>query len=387
MSTELLPAMAAEVADSAYALRLSTDMLDVATAAPTARDAFDLIRGTRLTGVTGLGATMAQQRTGFGYVARGKNSQQGECLISVRGTFKTSAYDWITNLRMAGVTGPSGYTVHAGFWAAAQALLPQIRQALKTQGDVSTIHLVGHSLGGAIATLLADSLSGTGCKLQLYTFGAPRAGVSLHAEYLTGRLGASNIHRVYHDTDPVPMLPVFPYSHVPWGDNAYRLQGPGKLVCLDAHLMPEYLRSVGKADWKSLPVLQKGLGSFEQAEAWLQDVADAGGTSIMLSATALRLILSALGWILQQLGHVAGLAVLGGATIIDTLAQLLYTGALQSVRLAMMIRNLIGAAMRFMGRSVVASANITIAFVGYVLGMLFRLISIVAVRAVDAVLR
>lgn len=385
MSSELSPVQAAEIADSAYALRLSTEMLDAAIAVPTVRDAFDVVHGTRLVGATGLGNSVIKQRTGFGYVARGRNSRQGECLISVRGTFKTSACDWLSNLRMAGVAGPSGYTVHAGFWAAAQTLLPQIRQAIKTLGDLSTIHVVGHSLGGAIATLVADSLGDTGCKLQLYTFGAPRAGVGLHAEYLTRRIGAENIHRVYHDTDPVPMVPVFPYSHMPWRENAYRLKGPGKVICLDAHMMPQYRRSVGGASWRSLPVLQSGLGSFEQAEAWLKDAADAGGTSIMLSATALRWILSALDWILKQIGHGAGLAVLGGATIIDTLAQLLYTGALQSVRLAMMIRNLIGAIMSFLGRSVAAATNITVAFVEYVLSLLFHFISNIAKRAADAV--
>ena len=387
MSNDLSPAQAAEIADSAYALRLSTDMVDAATAAPTAREAFDLMGGTRLTGSTGLGSSPISQRTGFGYVARGRNARERERLVSIRGTFKTSAYDWLSNLRMGGVTGPSGYPVHAGFWAAAQSLLPQIRQAIGSPAEVSTVHVVGHSLGGAIATLVADSLGDLGCKLQLYTFGAPRAGVEPHAQYLTRRLGADAIHRVYHDTDLVPMVPVYPYSHVPWRDTAYRMKGPGKLVSIDAHLMPQYRRSVGDATWRALPVLQEGPGSFEQAEAWLGMAATVGGPGMMLSATALRWILSALDWILSALGHGAGLAVLGGATILDTLARLLYSGALQSLRLAAMIRNLITAIMRFMGRTVAATVNITVAFVEYVLGMLFRVVSTMARQAVDMLLR
>jgi triacylglycerol lipase len=382
MTVELSPAQAAEVADSAYALRLSSDMLDAAVSAPNTRNAFDLLGGVRLTGVTGLAAPLMQQKTGFGYVAWGKGSRQGECLISVRGTFKTSACDWITNARMAGVSGPNGFSVHAGFWAAAQSLLPQIRNTLRGR-DVSTIHIVGHSLGGAIATLMADSLGDSGCGLKLYTFGAPRAGVELHAEYLTGKLGAANIHRAYHDTDPVPMVPIFPYGHVPYGSRAYCMKGPGKLVSLDAHLMPEYIRSVGASSWASLPVLAPKLGSLESAEAWLASAADNGGASIMLSATALRLILSGLDWILKQLGRVAGLALLGGATIIDSLAQLLYSGALQSIKLAGMIKNLMLAAMRFMGRVVSTGMSITAGFVQYVLGLLFRFISTVALRAVE----
>jgi pimeloyl-ACP methyl ester carboxylesterase len=384
MSVELSPGEAAEVANSAYALRLSADMLDAATAAPRARGAFDLLGGARLTGVTGLGAAALQQRAGFGYVAFGKGVRQGECLVSVRGTFKTSACDWITNARMAGVRGPSGFPVHAGFWAAAQSLLPQVRRELRSRRDVSTIHVVGHSLGGAIATLMADSLGDTGCGLKLYTFGAPRSGVELHAEYLTDKLGAGNIHRAWHDTDPVPMVPIFPYSHVPCRSPGHAMKGPGQRVNVDAHLMPEYMRSVGESTWASLPVLQPKLGSLESAEAWLAQAADSGGASILLSATALRLVLSALDWILKQLGNAAGLTLFGGATIIDSLARLLYSGALQSIRLAGMIRNLMLAAMRFMGRVASASVSITVDFVQYVLGLLFRFISTVALRAVEA---
>lgn len=384
MTVELSPGESAEIANSAYALRLSTDMLDAATAAPRARDAFDLRGGVRLSGVTGLGAAALQQRTGFGYVAFGKGSRKGECLISVRGTFKTSACDWITNARMAGVQGPSGFCVHAGFWAAARSLLPQVRDELRSHRDISTIHIVGHSLGGAIATLMADSLGDTGCGVKLYTFGAPRSGVELHAAYLTEKLGAGNIHRAWHDTDPVPMVPIFPYSHVPYGSQAHAMKGPGKRVNVDAHLMPEYIRSVGESSWESLPLLPSKPGGLERAEAWLAQAADNGGMSIMLSATALRLILSALDEILKQLGNAAGLVLLGGATIIDSLARLLYSGALQSIRLAGMIRNLMLASMRFMGRVVSAGVNITVGFVQYVLDLLFRFIATVALRAVEA---
>jgi len=384
MTVELSPGESAEIANSAYALRLSTDMLDAATAAPRARDAFDLRGGVRLSGVTGLGAAALQQRTGFGYVAFGKGSRKGECLISVRGTFKTSACDWITNARMAGVRGPSGFCVHAGFWAAARSLLPQVRDELRSHRDISTIHIVGHSLGGAIATLMADSLGDTGCGVKLYTFGAPRSGVYLHAAYLTEKLGAGNIHRAWHDTDPVPMVPIFPYSHVPYGSQAHAMKGPGKRVNVDAHLMPEYIRSVGESSWASLPLLPSKPGGLERAEAWLAQAADNGGMSIMLSATALRLILSALDEILKQLGNAAGLVLLGGATIIDSLARLLYSGALQSIRLAGMIRNLMLASMRFMGRVVSAGVNITVGFVQYVLDLLFRFIATVALRAVEA---
>jgi hypothetical protein len=52
-----------------------------------------------------------------------------------------------------------------------------------------------------------------------------------------------------------------------------------------------------------------------------------------------------------------------------------------------MIRNLITAIMRFMGRTVAATVNITVAFVEYVLGMLFRVVFTMARQAVGMLLR
>jgi triacylglycerol lipase len=381
MARELSPAQVGEIAESVYALRLSRDVIDVANTAPVTREMFDLMDSSCLVGETGLGGPV-KQATGFGYVAWGKGGRQGECLISVRGTFKTSAYDWLTNFRMGGVTGPSGYIVHAGFWRGAQSVLPQIREQLRNRNP-SALHVVGHSLGGAMATLIADSLSGIGCKTRLYTFGAPKCGVEQHAQYLTSRLGAENIYRVYHDTDVVPMVPVFPYCHVPFDSNAYRLKGTGKLVSINAHLMPQYRHSVGDTAWSALPVILPKHSSFEAASEWLGQAAKDSGPFIMMSATALRLILSALDWIVKQLGKGLALKIFADATLLDGLARLLYSGALQSIKMAEAVRDMLNAALRFMGRLAIATTNATVAFIEYVLGMLFRFIAAIARRAVD----
>ena len=381
MAGELSPTQVAEIADSVYALRLSREMIDAATMAPVTREIFDLLHGTCLTGETGLGGPI-QQTTGFGYVVWGKGARQGECLISVRGTYKTSAYDWLTNLRFAGVIGPSGYIVHAGFWRGAQSVLPQIRQQLRGRNP-STLHVVGHSLGGAMATLLADSLSHAGCATKLYTFGAPRCGVEDHAEYLTAKLGAANIYRVYHDTDPVPMVPVFPYSHVPYGSNAYRLKGAGTLISVPSHMMPTYRKSVEGCTWSSLPVILPKHNSFEAANDWLAQASKDSGPFIMASATSLRLILSALDWIVKQLGRLFALKLFADATLLDGLARLLYSGMLQSIHMAETIANLVNAALRFMGRKAVAATHMTVTFIEYVLDLLFRFVSAMARRAID----
>jgi triacylglycerol lipase len=108
---ELSPIQSIEVADGTYALRDDTNMLRPAALAPTVRESFNIEGGTRLTGLTGLGAGISQL-SGFGYVAWGTGSRQGECIIAVRGTHPTSAFDWLTNARMGGIVGPRGYVVH-----------------------------------------------------------------------------------------------------------------------------------------------------------------------------------------------------------------------------------------------------------------------------------
>ena len=252
MALELSPKQAGEVADSTYALRLSDNMIDAAAGAAAARDDFAIVSGQRLTGATGIGP--ASRTTGFGYIAFGKSGpRQGECLLAIRGTEKSSAHDWLTNTHMAGVQGPGGYTVHAGFWNLAAGILPQIQGGLRGRNP-SLIHAVGHSLGGATATLIADALNRSHvADIKLYTFGAPRAGIENHASALTRNLGRHNIFRAYHHTDPVPMVPVFPYAHVPFEEDACLLHGCGTLISVDAHLMPTYLASVGNQTWPQLP--------------------------------------------------------------------------------------------------------------------------------------
>ena len=380
---ELSPRQAAEAANSTYALRLSADMLDAAIGAPAIRDAFDIMGGTRLGGTSGMGPV--SKNTGFGYVARGTGTRSGEVLIAIRGTEKTSAHDWMTNLRISGTTGPSGHIVHAGFMALASGILSQVN-AILGNSNPSVIHVAGHSLGGATATLLAEAMNlRTGHKnVKLYTFGAPRAGVGLHASHLTDALGRSNIYRVYHHSDPVPMIPVFPYSHVPFEQPAYLMRGPGTLVSVAAHAMdPAYYKSVGSGNWSGLGVIRDPmLQSSDAAQEWLGQSANLGGS--MLSASLLRMIMSALGWILRQAGKVAGVAVMGAATIVDYIAQLLYSGVLASLEIGTMVGQLMAAIMRFTGRTLAKGAKMTVAFFQYVLGLLFRTVATIAIRAIGA---
>lgn len=119
-------------------------------------------------------------------------------------------------------------TVHTGFltsWQSARRLvLPALRAARHRHPDYP-IHLVGHSLGGAVAALagLELRLSHPLSDVAVTTFGEPRVGNEGLAEYLDGvfdlprkknddddryDLEKRRYRRVTHVGDPVPLLPL-----------------------------------------------------------------------------------------------------------------------------------------------------------------------------------
>ena len=173
---ELSPKMVAKAADATYQTRLSPNLFSAAATMGEFGQSFDIANGTMIRGTSGMGPVSSD--TGFGFIANGRASHAGEMLIAVRGTEMTSGHDWLTNFRISGVRGPSGYTVHRGFWMLASGILEQVNRALDNHSP-SLIHVTGHSLGAAAATLVADAIRQRSGRrnVKLYTFGAPRSGV------------------------------------------------------------------------------------------------------------------------------------------------------------------------------------------------------------------
>lgn len=68
------------------------------------------------------------------------------------------------------------------------------------------IRLVGHSLGGALATLAALDLANAGFAVELITFGCPKVGDAAFAQLCASRLG-SHVARFVNYYDPVHGLP------------------------------------------------------------------------------------------------------------------------------------------------------------------------------------
>lgn len=189
----------------------------------------------------------------------------------------------------------------------------------------STVHCVGHSLGGALATLAADHLSELGVAgIKLYTFGSPRVGVSGFARNVSNKLGKQNIHRTYHTADPVSMVPIFPFNHAPVDGNVCMLSWNGALFNGDAHRMEHYLNSIGDAPWAGLcrnpePPVARDI------DIWLES---ANYGSAMNSATTLWMISKAMQYLLKKAATVViGSAITAGMTILDQIAGILVQGA------------------------------------------------------------
>ena len=79
------------------------------------------------------------------------------------------------------------------------------------------------------------------------------------------------------------------------------------------------------------------------------------------------------------------IALTAGATVLDQLAWLLGHAAQLSKDIGSQLKNLIGAIFSFLGRKVVGAADVTVAFLRWVLALLFESLRAVALRALALV--
>jgi hypothetical protein len=234
--------------------------------------------------------------------------------------------------------------------------------------------------------LNADYFTANNIPVSLYTFGCPRVGGRTFSEILTHRVGAENILRVSHDTDPVPMLPSFPFTHAPFHGKHYTL-ARGGMIAPTAHYMEGYVRSVTGKSWSSLANAQVSTDWTDMvARAWLEAVKGGGGGIMMYSGASLEVIGQALRWIIKKalsLGLVfPACNTLGGTlTAVDLLATLVDQSAKLSKEIAEDVKTIMAAILRFLGRSAATTAELTHQFIRWVFDLLYSSISSMANRA------
>lgn len=164
-------------------------------------------------------------------------NQTGDVVIAIRGT--EGFLEWAHDAEFLQVPCPflvgAGHT-EDGFTAMYKSLRtgsdpssPAVVNALPglaTPRPVNSVTICGHSLGGALATLLAlDVAANSGFSdPAVYTYGSPRTGDSLFAS--TFDQVVKNSYRIANRVDIVPALPPpIDYEHVlnPFELNPIRL--------------------------------------------------------------------------------------------------------------------------------------------------------------------
>ena len=275
------------------------------------------------------GNVLLSAMDGFGLCAMGGKGYEDDLFLIFRGTTTANnKADFVTDGNIGLTSSSTGQMVHVGFNSTFTSMLPQIRSFLAKNKVTGTVHCIGHSLGGAVASLAADWLKKkAGKSVKLYTFGAPRVGTYFFAKSTTENLKIENIHRVYHKTDPVPMVALFPFMQAPYNSSGHFLSSSELVFSGAAHKMGKYADSVRSKSWSALNNVPDEPYDVEWAiEQWLNSKRYTSADS----STFLRWAESALIYVLKKIGIsvVAALqgAVMGVATLADKLAYILSKG-------------------------------------------------------------
>jgi len=146
----------------------------------------------------GPASCLFDMKTGaYAYCAQ--HRQSGAALVAFRGTEPKDLRDFMTNLQVV-PTRWNGVLVHTGFLGAALALEGPVRDWLaQHHGAGQELLLCGHSLGAALATILARTLAPT----RVVTIGSPRVG---DADFVQA-LPPGVLTRVVNCADLVTTLP------------------------------------------------------------------------------------------------------------------------------------------------------------------------------------
>ena len=347
MSNSIPPLLSAQIAGAVYEL---TESPDLDSAFNKLNDLFHgnltFSESSLLKGKTG-GPGFIKVRTAFGFVLEGKKQLEGHTFVVFRGTEYLA--DWLSNGNITVGSSNTGKSVHKGFMTAFQSMVPQLRDFIGKLSAGSQVHCIGHSLGGALATIAAEWLSvEKGIQPKLYTFGSPRVGLDDFVHGATKRLGSENIFRVWHKTDIVPCLPIWPFVHTPDSGRDYFLPSPGFFPGKEWHSMDNYIRSVGKKSWQTLYALREPQPTESDIKRWLTN-------TTMVSAT-----LPAVKWLQHALAFVVGkcLSAMGGgyqmlksttSTLMDNLAWILSRGIGLADRLSDWVVDLMRKIAEFLG--------------------------------------
>ncbi|WKE65111.1 lipase family protein [Gallaecimonas kandeliae] len=351
---------------------------------------FDLSEGP-VSGVSGgLVSKVMQLRTGFGVIGKGKGLYKDDVVVAIRGTSSNlkDMRDALTDLSVGFATSENGSTVHLGFQRAFESMKGELDRALTPllgRSFHGTVHCVGHSLGGALASLTADWIKVRfGGTINLYSFGCPRVGLNGYAIKSTAAL--NKIHRCIHGADPVPMVPIWPFYHAPYNGQEYVLDGASG-INPEAHKMglratPGYMNTANYEDWAAV---QLRSDSFLNQKIRLdyEKRHNASFTTrymYMLTAALKTLLADAVKYGIAVPVQFAASSI---SQMLDLMAQTLQKIAEVSERLYDQTKGLLGHMLSFIGSLTEVPAKITHDFVRWVFNKVSSAVYKAAKSAMD----
>jgi pimeloyl-ACP methyl ester carboxylesterase len=151
--------------------------------------------------VLGLGEFTHLERDGTTVIM---GSDERNLVVAFRGTDDTR--DVLYDADFSTELGELGTRVHAGFRRALDAVWDDLRPVILASNK--KVYITGHSLGGALAILLAARLASLGHQTEaVVTLGQPRVGKGAFSRQMNFRM-QSRIYRVINYVDPVTRVPL-----------------------------------------------------------------------------------------------------------------------------------------------------------------------------------
>ena len=214
--------------------------------------------------------------------------------------------DWLTDGNFAMHSGPTGLSGSRRF----PEHLCVVRQAAgHSIGDLDAWShgqhgaLRRHSLGGALATLAAAHCHQRGIgRPELYTFASHASVVGACCLGSDRPSGQQSHPSAFHFADPVPMVPLWPFMHVPYGGAGNAIGGNRtSLISFGAHSMEHsYLQAVSGLGWNNLSATTNNRTAGQMAEAWLKDVANGREAIVLMGARSTFGLRYRAGWLVDQ---------------------------------------------------------------------------------------
>jgi len=179
----------------------------------------------------------------------------GISIIVIRGTANDANVLSDIDVRLVS-DARTGILLHKGFRDAAVTIM-QIIDTTTGYSLEHTVHVTGHSLGGAVAQIIGMWLHKRGKNVQVFSYGSPK----VSDQVLSG--GQPTHWRVVRRSDPIPFTPPWPYRHtglfidsqdLDWGpdnDNGLISQTDGldHAIAKYVETLKEQLRKEEKVIW------------------------------------------------------------------------------------------------------------------------------------------